>query len=355
MKVKKYLGKSVNGFTILDCYPVTLESGKKTRKVLVKCDKCGREFERNSGVDFSHIKCKCMCAPVKPTKFHYIEFEGVKFTLTQFAKAHSINITTLSDRLAAGESPEQAIKDEIEKECICCGKKFLGKRINKYCSEQCYKRQGKRNQRRKKGIEPRNYREFKVVSCPYCSKEFQQNRARLTYCSKECARKANGELYHALAEPRRLEREKHRKLKIAKKGLIKDCGSVNKQISSMERRIELTKNCIICGKKFIAKSNNNSCCSKKCSDKNANRQKEKRLYKNGKPDLTINLNALYIRDNGFCQICGKHIDFNCDPNSDFYPSIDHIIPIAKGGLHKWDNVQLACRKCNYLKGDNLKI
>ena len=228
MKVKKYLGKSVNGFTIMDTYPVVLESGKKTRKVLVKCDKCGREFERNSGVDFSHIKCKCMCAPIKPTKFHYIEFEGAKYTLTQFANAHNINIRTLSDRITAGESPEQAIKIEIEKECACCGKKFIGMRKKRYCSDKCS-----------------NY--------------------------------AYKQIY--------------------------------------KKRISKTKN----------------------------------------PDRSINLIKLYKRDKGICQICGKQINFDCDYNSKDYPSIDHIKPLSRGGLHTWDNVQLSCRGCNIHKGNNLKI
>lgn len=354
MKVKKYLGKSVNGFTILDSYPVTLESGKKTRKVLVKCDKCGREFERNSGVDFSHIKCKCMCAPVKPTKFHYIEFEGGKFTLTQFAKAHSINIRTLSDRLAAGESPEQAIKDEIEKECICCGKKFLGKRINKYCSKQCRKRQHKRNQRRKKGIEPRNFREFKQLKCPQCGKEFMQNRGRLKYCSHECASQGTGIKLHEAAIPRILARQEQQELEKAKKIALRKEKIAKEKLERLQRQLDLTKNCAICGKRFIARSKTNICCSKKCSTKNENRQKDKRLRKNGKPDYSINLNALYIKDNGICQICNRTINFDCDHNSDFYPSIDHIKPIAKGGLHRWDNVQLACRKCNFEKRDTWK-
>ena len=34
-----------------------------------------------------------------------------------------------------------------------------------------------------------------------------------------------------------------------------------------------------------------------------------------------------------------------------YPSVDHMIPIAKGGTHTWDNVQLAHRYCNSIKSD----
>jgi 5-methylcytosine-specific restriction endonuclease McrA len=33
------------------------------------------------------------------------------------------------------------------------------------------------------------------------------------------------------------------------------------------------------------------------------------------------------------------------------PTVDHIIPLAKGGTHTWDNVQLAHWSCNSDKRD----
>lgn len=38
---------------------------------------------------------------------------------------------------------------------------------------------------------------------------------------------------------------------------------------------------------------------------------------------------------------------------DWYPSIDHVIPVSKGGLHSWENVKLAHRKCNTRKGNHM--
>lgn len=38
----------------------------------------------------------------------------------------------------------------------------------------------------------------------------------------------------------------------------------------------------------------------------------------------------------------------CGPK---YPSIDHIIPISKGGAHTWENVQVAHFECNPNKRD----
>ena len=36
-----------------------------------------------------------------------------------------------------------------------------------------------------------------------------------------------------------------------------------------------------------------------------------------------------------------------------YPSIDHVIPLSKGGTHSWDNVKLAHFSCNSAKGASL--
>lgn len=76
-------------------------------------------------------------------------------------------------------------------------------------------------------------------------------------------------------------------------------------------------------------------------------------------DKDITLNKLFIRDHGICHICGKPCDYTDKeerPNTivcgNNYPSIDHVIPLAKGGLHSWDNVKLAHRICNSLKGDD---
>jgi 5-methylcytosine-specific restriction endonuclease McrA len=32
-------------------------------------------------------------------------------------------------------------------------------------------------------------------------------------------------------------------------------------------------------------------------------------------------------------------------------TIDHIIPLSKGGAHTFDNVRIACWRCNLVKGN----
>jgi 5-methylcytosine-specific restriction endonuclease McrA len=53
---------------------------------------------------------------------------------------------------------------------------------------------------------------------------------------------------------------------------------------------------------------------------------------------------VYERDGGMCGICGEEIRM-----SDF--TMDHIIPISKGGGHVYANVHSAHRACNVRRGN----
>jgi 5-methylcytosine-specific restriction endonuclease McrA len=55
------------------------------------------------------------------------------------------------------------------------------------------------------------------------------------------------------------------------------------------------------------------------------------------------------RDGGLCQICGEPVEMSSNYCSALYPTLDHIIPVSKGGPHTKDNVQLAHRLCNLRK------
>jgi len=66
-------------------------------------------------------------------------------------------------------------------------------------------------------------------------------------------------------------------------------------------------------------------------------------------DLSITIGRLRKRDNDICQICGKPVDDTDIENGhahSLYPTLDHIIPLSKGGSHTWANVQLAHMGCN---------
>ncbi len=58
--------------------------------------------------------------------------------------------------------------------------------------------------------------------------------------------------------------------------------------------------------------------------------------------VPLNRAALLARDNKTCQYCFK-------PGN----TIDHVVPRARGGEHRWENVVTACARCNAKKDDRL--
>jgi len=52
--------------------------------------------------------------------------------------------------------------------------------------------------------------------------------------------------------------------------------------------------------------------------------------------------AVFARDDWTCQYCGAPAE-----------NLDHVIPRSRGGLHAWENVVAACRRCNSRKENRL--
>lgn len=61
-------------------------------------------------------------------------------------------------------------------------------------------------------------------------------------------------------------------------------------------------------------------------------------------DDTITLAKIFRRDRGICSSCGKWVK----PRE---ASMDHTIPMVRGGTHTFANVKLMHLKCNLSKGD----
>ena len=82
----------------------------------------------------------------------------------------------------------------------------------------------------------------------------------------------------------------------------------------------------------------------------------KRVIISGNKYEFIIRRVLFQRFNYICQGCNVKCvhpnDTNYNQNN--CATIDHIKPISKGGNHTYDNTQLLCRKCNWMKNDNEK-
>ena len=65
---------------------------------------------------------------------------------------------------------------------------------------------------------------------------------------------------------------------------------------------------------------------------------------------------LIARNRPACHLCGEEIDYDTDDHLDPMSfTIDHIIPLAKGGADHIDNIAAAHRKCNRDKSDGPRV
>lgn len=131
--------------------------------------------------------------------------------------------------------------------------------------------------------------------------------------------------------------------------------------------------CVICGKEFkVDKRLSNKTCSHECSVTNKKKRenaKATRRKQNRRAEMLgvlvdrdINLETLRRRDNNVCWICGKETDPTDYKTingtiivGESYPSIDHLLPLARGGKHEWGNVGLAHKGCNSQRGATLCV
>lgn len=118
--------------------------------------------------------------------------------------------------------------------------------------------------------------------------------------------------------------------------------------------------CDECDGVFNSANKEQRFCSYKCKTRNRNKLNElerRKYYTEG--DKTITLSKLIDKECNVCYICLGECDSKdyikddkgtiiCGNN---YPSVEHVIPLSKGGKHEWDNVKLAHRWCNSKKSN----
>jgi 5-methylcytosine-specific restriction endonuclease McrA len=68
----------------------------------------------------------------------------------------------------------------------------------------------------------------------------------------------------------------------------------------------------------------------------------------------VNRRKVFERDGWCCGICGELVDREAKAPHPRSPSLDHVVPLSKGGEHSYANVQCAHFWCNSVKSDRLE-
>lgn len=257
-------------------------------------------LKKNGLSHFKYTKTCTTCSTEFKTKISYAKFCG-----TRCRGKHNKN------------------NNGFQLVCVNCNKSFKRYENRKFCSLSCRSEHGKERTERKslvsrmvKAIDPSRHKH-----CKSCGEYFYARQRRSSYCSKDC--------------------------------YSKHCYKKTYQHKCRE-----------CGKHYTDNILNSAGCSVECKNKWSNRINYMRRYTlkkvNGRRDWDISVERLCKRDSNKCHLCSNKVD-KLDKHTndkgyevygDYYPSVDHVIPLAKGGTHTWDNVKLAHRICNSYKSDS---
>lgn len=131
--------------------------------------------------------------------------------------------------------------------------------------------------------------------------------------------------------------------------------------------------CAGCRASFKPRRRDQRWCSKKCKDAHYNAQfrasgclspearERQRLYwqekgrrrralKQGGVSQPYTLAEIAERDRFCCALCGDPVPMDVKVPEALAPTIDHVVPVSRGGDDTRANVQLAHFRCNSVKG-----
>jgi hypothetical protein len=234
--------------------------------------------------------------------------------------------------------PKQILPD---RQCALCGKTFTPylKKL-RFCSPECSSTSNRRIQDR---------------TCQHCSKSFRPKHGKYTtFCSRDCsfAFKAG-----------------HKKPRFCTVyfPICSHCGGIftarkyTDRFCSAECRPKpiyipkpiRTIACVSCGcamKTLPGRGSTRLYCDP-CAEiaKRDTRNAAKRLRKARRKDAFVERvirQRIYERDRWKCGICKRKVDPSLEVPHPLSKTIDHIIPLSKGGTHEPRNVQLAHFICN---------
>ena len=161
------------------------------------------------------------------------------------------------------------------------------------------------------------------VKCEICGTVFETSHSQGKYCNDDCKRQGE----------RASWRKYGRKNKQRRHNYHKDYYNKNKE--QMIARIE-AYNATEAGRQAQRKSD-----ITKRALKCRNHEPYAETY-------------IYERDNWMCQLCGRKINIRLKWPNPLSKSIDHIVPLSKGGADAPVNVQAVHLRCNMSKHNKLR-
>jgi len=263
------------------------------------------------------------------------------------------------------------MKEIHAKECDLpdCRALFVGKKGQRFCSRTCSR----------KWLAIENSKGPKTpiahATCEGCGCKFKPRLARYSrFCSRECCFKLQ----------RRCRAERESAIEMARLANLPVCpcgkrlkvmggtycsGKCYHLATHKPKHLSKTQCCRVCGTTIIIEGRGHGTsgrvyCSKKCSRKASRRierangthrvscaRRAKRLRE--ATIEMINPFKVFERDGWTCWLCGVGCVRGAEHPDSMAATVDHVIPLAKGGEHSYANVRCAHFICNSRKRDRI--
>lgn len=274
--------------------------------------------------------------------------------------------------------------------CAECGAEYKVKHQSsqkKYCSLACVKSSLSRCQ--KERASNRVYSGPNLHRCEQCGILFRRQKRpddAARFCCKMCSgmhkrvRTAESEGFSVKCPPRCktcrcvavLTNGDCLACSTAKRGACETCGSpaapgcskrctICKQFDAswpkgVGRKCQLIVKCTLCKSTYQRRALQHPLCIS-CEFKLKVNvgwgPKKRRLWRQRMTATGVFRKSVILKANGgACYLCGAITDASLDSNDPLYPTVDHVVPLSRGGTHAEDNARCCCRRCNTRKSDN---
>lgn len=356
-----------------------------------ECKVCGKTFEKFKGASKLCLDCKA----TKANKQRFCKSCDCPLPRTQgpkkYCKACAVKAVQLRTQRESIESAVGKTCSVRFIECVECSKLYTApsnyRRKIDVCGADClskaYSRTAKESSRWLQypfqfklsdcAVAVRsNLRRVpsksKVGFCCFCGSakvmgdavQRSASKGNRVFCDEQCACEWKS-IHYASANHKPFEESRQRTR--AKEAIEAEAARKRAEEREVARLIKPVNNktpgyvtCIVCSKTvWVEQHPERLYCSKACSGRSpkAKLHKKNRKHKIRSKSLSqlICLDELMKKHRNRCKQCNT---LCVNPEGYNHPNegtIDHIMPLSKGGLHLWNNVQLLCRQCNTAKRD----
>ena len=174
--------------------------------------------------------------------------------------------------------------------------------------------------------------------CQVCGQDYRTHHSESPYCSVECMGRAYRHteiILHPNPAPACVLHPQH----VARRWQPSTSG-----------RLWVMRWCARCGEPFVIVDQLQSrYCSDSCLRRDAGHRR--RILVRNANRIPYRRSDIFKRDGWRCRLCGRELRDTTDSTDMRAATIDHIVPLSKGGDDTAENVQAACRGCNSLKGN----